>query len=454
MKKILFISAIFYFANVAKAQWAEQNAGFTNKTLGFYEFSIVNENSVWAICYDGIGGLFGSVPILDFTRTIDGGQTWVAGLMGNDETLAFSNISAISETEAWVSMHKFNFSGGGGLYHTTDGGVTWLQSNVGLIFNDASFPNFVHFKDASNGIAGGDFNDGYFEIYTTTNGGASWTRTPESNLPAFITGGGYGWFDGYAAVGNNIWFGTNLGEIYKSTDFGNTWTINTMSPEQETVYEIAFNDDGLHGLSHVRNNTSTKLFTTENGGVTWLQIATNTIPQWKQSRICSIPGTNTFVSTSTNSGSTGGSSFTNDNGVTWTNIESTNSKAACRFLNSTTGWAGGFFNDDPLYAISGGIFKWDNSIVLSTASNYLSDDAFKLYPTPANSNLIIETNETIYGKAATISIYSTDGRMVYNESTPSLKSKELIDINSIADGCYILKISTANGQLNKRFLKN
>jgi hypothetical protein len=44
--------------------------------------------------------------IQDFTRTTDGGATWIPGKMGNDKTIEFSNISAIDENEAWVAMNK------------------------------------------------------------------------------------------------------------------------------------------------------------------------------------------------------------------------------------------------------------------------------------------------------------------------------------------------------------
>ena len=449
-KSLHFLALSFCLSINVSAQWQNQNAGFTNKTLGFYEFSIVNENVVWAICYDGIQGLFSSNPILDFTRTLDGGTTWVAGLVGNDTSLAFSNISAISATEAWVCMHKLDFSGGGGIYHTIDGGLTWNQSNAGVLFNSSSFPNFVHFKDALNGIAAGDSNDGYYEIYTTNNGGNSWSRTPQANIPSFLNGGDFGWFDGFAAIGNTIWFGTSSGQIYKSIDFGTTWTISLISPTNEQVYEIAFNDDGLHGLSHLRSGSTTKLFATSNGGLNWSQIPTSTIPNWKQSRICSVPGTNTFVSTSVNGGVNRGSSFSSDNGLTWTLIEATSPKAACRFLNNTKGWSGGFFNDNPLFQVSGGIFKWNSTLSLNENTNELSNLNVIIYPNPTNGIVTISlpenSNDTIK-----LDLYDVVGKKLNIDTTNQNTSNEInIDLSNLAKGNYFIKISDGSESVVKK----
>src|SRR5215212_6706676 len=157
MKKNLLVATGIFLIFTANAQWQSQNAGFTNDTLGFYEMSIPNKNTAWVVCYDGKAGLGRGRFVLDFTRTTDGGNTWIPGKMGNDHSLQFSNISAINEEEAWVAMNK-RFVTGGGLYHTEDGGVTWEQSNAGEIFDENSFPDFVYFKDKNKGIAMGDPN--------------------------------------------------------------------------------------------------------------------------------------------------------------------------------------------------------------------------------------------------------------------------------------------------------
>ena len=237
MKKYSLSAAAILIVHAASAQWQPQNAGFTNDTLGFYEMSLPNDSTAWAICYDGKGGLSSPRLILDFTRTTNHGQTWVPGKVGTDTTLGLSNISAVSSTEAWVAMHK-RVGNGGGLYHTTDAGVTWAQSGVGQIFDTVSFPDFVHFKDATHGVAMGDPNGGSFEIYTTDDGGTTWDKVTPSHMSATLPNEN-GWISGFYAVGNSIWFGTTAGRIWRSVNFGKDWTAHVADPAGKFVNEIA-----------------------------------------------------------------------------------------------------------------------------------------------------------------------------------------------------------------------
>ena len=403
MKKKLLTAIAFLIMLTANAQWQVQNAGFTNDTLGFYEISIPDKNTAWAVCYDGKGGLLSGRPVLDFTRTTDGGNTWIAGKVGNDRSLRFSNISAIDGQEAWVAMNKIGifspitgsgFAGGGGVFHTLDGGITWEHTAPGELFENNSIPRFVHFKDKNHGIAMGDPNGGYFEVYTTNNKGKKWKRVPQEALPAPLANE-VGWISGYAVVGNTIWFGTSEGRMFKSTDFGKTWTVHTVDPLPGTyVNEIAFLDDGLHGVAHLRGRNRTFVFSTSDGGLTWTNYFQPA--NWKNSRVTAVPGTNAFVSTSINNPFFRGSAVSYDAGQTWTEIEKDASKAACRFFDAKTGYAGGFFLTGP--PLRGGIYK--SQIVFQPAGiesahrsakqaiqpNEITTDALvKVYPTPAKN---------------------------------------------------------------------
>jgi len=110
----------------------------------------------------------------------------------------------------------------GGILGTTDGGLTWTQDPTS--FKTAGgWPDFIHFFDANNGVCVGDPTNGYFEIYTTSNAGASWSRVPQANIPAPVSGekGLTGPF--FAAAGNSLWFPTSAlgtGRIFRTTDKG------------------------------------------------------------------------------------------------------------------------------------------------------------------------------------------------------------------------------------------
>jgi photosystem II stability/assembly factor-like uncharacterized protein len=463
MKKFLLAAVTFCLVSAAKGQWLAQNAGFTNAFLGFYDISIPNANTAWAICYDGRFGLNNGPIIIDFTRTVNGGNTWIPGKIGNDATLQPSNISAISEDEAWVAMNK-RYVTGGGLYHTTDGGVTWEQTNAGEIFDQNSFPNFVYFKDRNHGIAMGDPNNGYFEVYTTNNKGKKWKRVPQADLPPSLPNE-YGWLAGYAAVGNTIWFGTLSGRMYKSENFGKDWTVSTVDPGGKGVYEIAFNDDGLRGVTHVRDNVGNVfLYNTIDGGKTWTSLGQPA--NWKRSRITAVPGTDALVSTSVIVGPSQGSAISYDNGVTWTELEHANRKAAVKFLNATTGWAGGYHLSvtAALPLSNGGLYK--SQIIFQLPEGHhdnvntgnkqktiqpeklVMNDGVKVYPTPAHDVVNIVLPDALAKTANVISLLTADGKTVQIKRTQASNLIQL-PVSKLPPGIYILRIASHLQTINK-----
>ncbi|HYO21097.1 MAG TPA: T9SS type A sorting domain-containing protein, partial [Flavisolibacter sp.] len=467
MKKRLLTALALVLVVIAKAQWLQQNANLINDTLGFYEMSLPDQHTAWAVCYDGKAGLLSTRPILAFTRTTDGGNNWTPGQMGNDRTLRFSNISAIDGKEAWVAMHKIgpvpnNYYGsvakGGGVFHTTDGGVTWQHTDPGELFNNNSVPRFVHFKDKNHGVAMGDPNGGYFEIYTTNNKGKKWKRVRQENIPAPLANE-VGWISGHAVVGNTIWFGTDSGRMYKSVDFGKTWTVNRLdSLLGAYVHEIAFLDDGLTGVAHLRTATRTFVFSTTDGGLTWTNYFQPA--NWKNSRMTAVPGTNAFVSTAVHPNPAfRGSAVSYDAGQTWTQIENAANKAVCRFFDANTGYAGGFFVTGP--PLRGGIFK--SQIVFQTplpekqrsivkpaiqTENTITDALVKIYPTPANNVLNITLPDALANTVSVVSLVSTDGKTIETRRTQASRLIHL-DVSKLLPGMYIVRIQSNKQTISK-----
>jgi photosystem II stability/assembly factor-like uncharacterized protein len=123
---------------------------------------------------------------------------------------------------------------------------------------------------------------GTLKYIPTNNKGKKWKRVPQADLPATLPNE-YGFVSGYAAVKNTIWFGTTRGRMYKSTDFGKTWTVHVVDPAGKFINEIAFNDDMLHGVAHLRGGGGTFLYSTADGGITWTNLGQPV--NWKNSRI-------------------------------------------------------------------------------------------------------------------------------------------------------------------------
>ncbi len=478
MKKLLFAATTFLLSLASEAQWQIQNPGFTKDTVGFYEMSLPDKNTVWAVCYDGKNGLLSPNPVLSFTRTTDGGNTWTPGYVGTDKSLRFSNITAIDGQEAWVAMHKRDYSTlptlqyvgfgkGGGIFHTTDGGVNWEHVFPGELFDANSTPEFIYFKDKNHGIAVGDPNQGYWEIYLTNNKGKKWKRVRTENIPAPVQNE-RGWISGYAAIGDTLWFGTTKGRMYKSIDFGKTWSVTTMTSLPSTeVNEIAFLDDGRTGVAHLRNNTifRTYVFSTTDGGLTWTNY--NQPANWKNSRVTAVPGTNAFVSTSThNLAVFTGSSVSYDAGKTWAQIDQTAQKAVCRFYDATTGYAGGFHISGHPFFGNKGIFKSQivfqttlskgNNLIAGIAKQPTIDElaitnetGLKVFPTPAKNMINVVIPDEFVNAETVLSMLTPDGKTVITRRPSAVKLLQ-VNVSHLPSGLYTIRLTSKNKILSRQ----
>jgi len=220
-----------------QSEWITQYNGFTTQYRGVSDISIVDANTAWGIAIDGNGNL-----VNEFTKTSDGGNTWTSGTVSGVPTNnRISNICAVSPTNAWIAMYASTGTAGeGGIFFTSDGGTTWTKQITASYAGTSAFPNVVHFWNNNEGFCMGDPNGGYFEIYTTSNGGTTWTRTAQANIPANLSGE-YGYTGMYDVFGDNIWFATNKGRVFKSTDKGQTWAVTQVSGFTD-FSTLAFND--------------------------------------------------------------------------------------------------------------------------------------------------------------------------------------------------------------------
>ena len=340
---------VFYEINLNVAEWISQASGFTTPSRGINFMSAVDSNVVWATAFDETNP---SGACSDFTRTTNGGTTWTPGVITNTSGLASAMVFATDENTAYVAMYKVSGSKPMGIYATTDGGTTWNRQTTASFSNSASFPNCVHFFSDTDGWCMGDPISGEFEMYTTTNGGTTWTQVAGSNIPNPVSGE-FGVVGYYSAVQDTLWFGTNMGRVYRSTDRGHNYTVSAVPALNGKYVEPTFRT-GLHGLVQDKSLGSTgAICETFDGGLTWTTVATT--GSLYATDLVYVPGTqNTWVS----SGSTGsmGASYSFDGGHAWTGFLGTDGAAYMQmsWVNNHCGWAGGV----NVTATENGIYKF------------------------------------------------------------------------------------------------
>jgi hypothetical protein len=209
-------------------------------------------------------------------------------------------------------------------------------------------------------------------MYTTTDGGTTWTAVTGTN-PASLSGE-YGYTSNCAVSGDHVWFGTNKGRIFASTDKGHNWTVVT-PPNMTGKNSFPATKDGVNGLCLKYQSTTDTLLLLDkstDGGVTFTA-ATYTGPVFC-GEIKYVPGSsNTYITTgvdATNQPNRLGMTYSFDGGSSWhyeTNILG-NQATTSTWVNDSTGWVGAFTT-----GTTDGLYKF-NSVLAPPVADFSSND--------------------------------------------------------------------------------
>lgn len=396
-------------------EWILQNTTFSNQSTGINYISIADENVVWATAFDGSGS---GLNTQQFTKTVDGGDTWQSyDIDVGDLNLGISMIHAHDDLIAWLVAYPRGANQIGGIFKTIDGGNNWVRQDSALYNTSSSFANVVYFWDENIGFAQGDPINGEFELYVTDDGGENWVAVPGSNIPNPL-GGEYGYTRQIEISGNNVWFTTNKGRIYKSNDRGNNWIVFQSPISDFGSAEISGNISFSDSENGILIDNNANVFKSTDGGATWNMLNPNG-PVYS-SGLCYIEGTNTVYSTGS------GSSFSLDGGLSWTPID-TAVHLYVDFFNEEIGWSGGWTQVTGTIS-TGGVWKWED-FSLSINSPTIENPMLDYYPNPTDDFV-----NFIYEGELSIEVYDIYGRKIINSENKK------IDLRDYNNGVYIFKI--------------
>jgi photosystem II stability/assembly factor-like uncharacterized protein len=319
-------------------------------------------------------------------------------------------------------MNDLN-NGSGGIYVTADGGTTWTQQTPAAFSGPYGYGDLIYFWNANEGLAVGDSNGGYWEIYTTSNGGGTWTRVAQNNIPANLPNE-YGQDGVFDVNGNTIWFVTNKGRVYKSTDKGMTWTVSQTGMSDALM--IAFKD-ASNGL--VSDASGSNLYKTNDGGTTWSNVAFNG-NLWDYG-MCYMPGAPGAYFTT----GYGGSSYSLDGGLNWVTIDSLD-HTVVKFNATNVGWSGGWNASSTV----GGMYKWMGALGIDDALN--KNNVVKIFPDPMTDAAFVVMPDNV--KNATVILYDAQGKEVKSWSGISV-SRFVIRKEDLVPGIYFFRVQDENG---------
>ena len=182
-------------------------------------------------------------------RSVDGGRSWQDVSVKQQPVTDFRDIQLFDDLTAIVM--GVGTGSESRLYLTDDGGDSWnlLYENP----DESGFFDSIAFWDRNHGLLLGDPVDGYYVVRITKDGGRTWTRIDKNKIPSILPKEA-----AFAASGNTLitgadgraWFTTGgfAASVYSSTDFGQSWQRSPVPLHNKTQtsggYALALNSRG------------------------------------------------------------------------------------------------------------------------------------------------------------------------------------------------------------------
>lgn len=186
---------------------------------------------------------------------------------GVPTNINLTNICAVDTNSAFVSGTSGSTTY---VWKTSNGGSNWFQ----VFSQNNGFINSVWMKNNFQGFMEGNPVAGRWSLWKTSNGGLNWDS---SGLYLPQSGSEAGFANSLclllrvqyvlASDTNKIWFGTNNYRIYYSSNYGQNWSVQSTSPEQNS-FCIAYGMD-FSNNAYLYAGGSSYVLSSSNYGTNW-----------------------------------------------------------------------------------------------------------------------------------------------------------------------------------------
>ncbi len=359
----------------------------------------------------------------------------------------------------------------GGIYHSNDNCETWeylglenyiirtilitsdnhlIVGGTGKIFkyldvNDWQVlfvhnDNIICLMESSHGYL---FFSSWGNIYRSTNSGETWNMVMETLNSEVINDIDEN-TDGILFAGSTSYIGGNTpGGIYRSLDNGENWDLIGLDYHFVSSLEINSYDTIYAGTrGHWSSGGGGVFKSLDETGNLWQCVYENNLI----TSMCINEFNTLIIGCSTLDGAPGGIFQSFDNGQSWIDI--------------TPSFTGRYFeevefnNQNHLYAISyhlyGDLFRTINPITGLQKVN-ITNEEFKIFPNPAMEKINIELQS---GKSYLINITDMNGRSWLKLETGFVHDKDFtLDINNLVSGMYLLNIIFNNEIFTYKLIK-
>lgn len=358
-------------AALAQSPWAVANTPWSTGTFNTQSvkmMELTGSSNIWLLVEGSTAT--SRTTYSDVYTSTNAGQTWNStglayhqpGSIGTE----LRDYSSLDGQNAWEVIANSNSSltiTSVDLRKTTTGvgGFTTVPNPAGMNLR------FVRAFSATTAIALVANTNGFLR---TTDGGQNWTPVAPTLAAAAQA------LRRTITLGSRLWIPTAAGDVLYTADQGQTWGV-TATGLGVNLQGIAFRD-ALHGLAY----GGTQLARTTDGGQTWGPVAFS--GPVRTTYLVAVPGASaSYISVGAGAsgcvrGSTIGTAVSTDDGLTWTNVESTDSHSIVAADSPNRVWAN---KQNPLapICVPDALSSYVGSLL---AAKMPTSKVIELYPNP------------------------------------------------------------------------